>query len=39
LLGFKVIDTIKMVGGMSPDAAKGRKDLLEKAKAAGRSLK
>jgi len=39
LLGFKVIDTIKMVGGMSPDATKGRKDLLEKAKAAGRSLK
>ena len=38
LLGFQVVDTIKMVSGGSPDAVKGRKDLLEKAKAAGRSL-
>ncbi|MFB3766063.1 MAG: flavodoxin family protein [Methanotrichaceae archaeon] len=38
LLGFKVVDTIKMVSGGNPNAAKGRKDLLEKAKAAGRSL-
>ncbi len=38
LLGFKVIEIIRMANGMSPDAVKGRKDLLEKAKAAGRSL-
>ncbi len=38
LLGFEVVDTIKMVSGITPDAAKGRKDLLEKAKAAGKSL-
>lgn len=38
LLGFNVVDTIKMVGGMSPDSVRGQKDLLEKAKAVGRSL-
>jgi len=38
LLGFQVVDTIKMVSGMTPDAVKGRKDLLEKAKADGKSL-
>lgn len=38
MLGFEVVDTIKMVSGSAPDAVKGRKDLLEKAKADGKSL-
>ncbi|HWQ19884.1 MAG TPA: flavodoxin family protein [Methanotrichaceae archaeon] len=38
LLGFEVVDTIKMVSGNTPDAAKGRKDLLERAKAVGKAL-
>ncbi|HOT06327.1 MAG: Iron-sulfur flavoprotein [Methanosaeta sp. PtaB.Bin039] len=38
LLGFEVIDTIKMVSGIAPDDVKGRGDLLEKAREAGRSL-
>ena len=38
LLGFEVVEIIRMGGGGAPDAVLGRRDLLEKAKAAGRAL-
>jgi multimeric flavodoxin WrbA len=38
MLGFEVIETIKMANGNRPDSVKERPDLLEKAKAAGKSL-
>jgi multimeric flavodoxin WrbA len=38
LLGFEVAEIIRMGGGGAPDAVLERKDLLEKAKAAGKAL-
>ena len=37
-LGFEVAEIIRMGGGNAPDAVMERKDLLDKAKAAGRAL-
>jgi len=37
-LGFEVVDIIRMVNGGAPDAVLARRDLLEKARAAGRAL-
>lgn len=38
MLGFSVVDTIPLEAGNSPAAVKDRRDLLDKAAAAGRSL-
>ncbi|HPJ29966.1 MAG TPA: flavodoxin family protein [Methanothrix sp.] len=38
LLGFEVVEIIRMGGGGAPDAVLERKDLLEKARAAGGAL-
>jgi multimeric flavodoxin WrbA len=38
MLGFSVVDTILLEAGNSPSAAKDRKDLLDRAAAAGASL-
>ena len=37
-LGFEVVDIIRMANGGAPDAVLARRDLLEKARAAGRAL-
>jgi hypothetical protein len=38
MLGFEVKDIISMDSGSAKDAALGRKDLLDKARATGQSL-
>jgi FMN-dependent NADH-azoreductase len=38
LLGFEVVEIIRMGGGGAPDAVLARRDLLDKARAAGRAL-